>query len=239
MIVNSGIERHLRWEDIHYIGSSLLLLALDRSDQSTLTLTSLVDVIQETHQHSAFHMMRVSWVTPTQDLIEWVDSIRPHSMTFTLVNRIGGSGLWQGGINGSIEWSGRALGSWKAIGCIVNKVFLNVGIVDSSRRPRAWSFHYNIKHSCTGVCWIGLEPMFRNLSSDRYQDTCRTNWKFWWANEYNCRQSSIVWICVGCVWWWLEELFDSCPVANISPPLLHPFVGIHKPPTATICRNHW
>ena len=70
-------------------------------------------------------------------------------------------------LSGGVEGDMRALGSWKAIGSVVNKVFLNVGIVDSSRR--AWLFHYNIKHSCTEVCWIGLglKPMFRNLSSDR------------------------------------------------------------------------
>ena len=41
-----------------------------------------------------------------------------------------------------------------------------------------------------------------------------------------------------------EYLLDVCDdglgaVANSSPPLLHSFVSIHNPPTATICRNHW
>ena len=35
------------------------------------------------------------------------------------------------------------------------------------------------------------------------------------------------------------EVCDSCPIANSYPHLLYSFVGIHNPPTATICRNHW
>ena len=52
-------------------------------------------------------------------------------------------------------------------------------------------------------------------------------------------QSLLVGMCVGCVWRRLGELFDSCPVANSSPPLLHSIVGICNPPNAAICRNHW
>ena len=90
-----------------------------------------------------------------------------------------------------------------------------------------------------------LGPMSGNLSSEKSQDTyntCRTKGIFFGeqrSTTMNGRQSLFFWICVGYVWWWLGELFDSCPVANISPPLLHSVVGKHDPPTAIICRNHW
>ena len=62
----------------------------------------------------------------------------------------------------------------------------------------------------------------------------------WWTKEYNGKQSSLVCRHVWCVWSWLGELLDSCPVlANSSSPLLHSFVGMHDPPWASKCRHQW
>ena len=84
-------------------------------------------------------------------------------------------------------------------------------------------------------CFLQVSYVFWDLSEDRFPDIgpqcplcLQTGPKtpmrhvehkafcfVWCIEEYNGRKILLVWTCVGCVWWWLGELFDSFFINSI------------------------
>jgi hypothetical protein len=90
-----------------------------------------------------------------------------------------------------------------------------------------------MKYSYAVVCWIG--PGGRclgDMSQDTYESFITKGLLFGeQRSTMVCFSEYMLGVCDR----WLGNEY-----ANLSSPvLLHSFVGIHNPPAATICRNHW
>ena len=96
--------------------------------------------------------------------------------------------------------------------------------------------HYKIKYTYAVVCWIGPGGRCQGDMPQCTYESCVTKGLLFGEQ----RSTMAGKVCLS------ECMLDSCDCmlgrvyARLSSLLLlHSFVGIHNPPAATICRNHW